>query len=49
MALLAKWKWRLGIEKGGVWKDVLESRYGTWRDMKSCEKSKAIYLLERFM
>jgi len=35
VALLAKWKWRLGVEKGGVWKDVLESRYDTWRDMKS--------------
>jgi len=33
--LIAKWKWRFGVEKKGVWKDLLESRYDTWRDMKS--------------
>jgi len=32
-ALVAKWKWRLGIGKMGVWKEVLESRYGGWREM----------------
>jgi len=26
--LLAKWKWRLEKEDGGLWRDVLESRYG---------------------
>ena len=33
-ALLAKWKWRIGMEDGGAWKDILESRYGSWRDMR---------------
>jgi len=32
-ALLAKWKWRLGSVEGGSSRDVLESRYGDWRDM----------------
>ena len=27
-ALLAKWLWRLGSTKYGLWKEVLESRYG---------------------
>jgi len=25
-ALIAKWKWRLGVEEGGLWKEVRESR-----------------------
>jgi len=29
LALLAKWKWRLGREEGGVWKEVLESTYSS--------------------
>jgi len=33
IALLAKWKWRLGSEKVGEWKNVFEFRYGDWRDM----------------
>jgi len=32
-ALIAKWKWRLGVEEGGLWKEVLESRYGSWRNL----------------
>lgn len=32
--LLAKWKWRLGMEEGGAWRDILDSIYGSWRDMK---------------
>jgi len=32
-ALIAKWKWRLGIGEKGVWKEVWESRYGGWREM----------------
>jgi len=27
-------KWRFGVGKEGVWKDILESRYGNWKDMK---------------
>jgi len=33
VALLAKWKWRLGLKEVGEWKDVIKSRYGDWRDM----------------
>jgi len=32
-ALLAKWKWRLGTEDNGLWKQVLESKYGSWRNL----------------
>jgi len=32
--LVAKWKWELQMEEVGVWRDTLESRYGTWRDMR---------------
>jgi len=28
-ALLAKWKWRLGTKDNGLWKHVLESKYGS--------------------
>jgi len=35
VALLAKWKWRLGVEKVGVWMDILESMYGKWKVMKN--------------
>jgi len=31
--LVAKWKWRLGVGKTGLWKEILESRYGGWREM----------------
>jgi len=30
LALLGKWIWRLKSEKGGVWKDILDSKYGGW-------------------
>jgi len=29
-ALLVKWIWRLGSLETGLWKDVLESKYGQW-------------------
>jgi len=29
MTLLSKWKSRLGFEKFGLWKEVLESKYGS--------------------
>ena len=29
-ALLAKWFWRMGSIEKGLWKDVLESKYGLW-------------------
>jgi len=33
IVLLAKWKWRLGLEHQGLWKEVLQSKYsfgGFW-------------------
>lgn len=39
VALIVKWKWRFGVERDGVWKDILESRYDTWRDMNSVGES----------
>ena len=33
LALLGKWIWRLGSNKGGLWKEVIDSKYGireTW-------------------
>jgi len=30
-ALLAKWLWRMGFSESGLWKDVLELKYGVWR------------------
>jgi len=33
-SLLGKWIWRLKLEKRGLWKDILDSKYGGWRDLK---------------
>ena len=32
--LLGKWIWWLGYEKNGLWREVLESKYGGWRDLR---------------
>ena len=34
VALLAKWKWRIWLEEAGAWKDILDSRYGSWRNIR---------------
>jgi len=34
LALLRKWIWRLNSDKGGLWREVIESRYGGWRGLK---------------
>ena len=34
MALLGKWIWRLGSNEGGLRKEVLDSKYGGWRNLK---------------
>ena len=31
VALLGKWIWCLETEKGGLWKEILDSKYGGWR------------------
>jgi len=28
LALLGTWIWRLGSDKGGLWKEILNSKYG---------------------
>ncbi len=33
-ALLGKWIWRLETEKDGLWKEILESKYGGWRNLQ---------------
>jgi len=33
--LLAKWLWRLRSKEKGVWRDIIESRYGSCREMRS--------------
>jgi len=40
-ALLAKWKWRLGVEDHGVWKQILDSKYGSWRVLNEANTSRA--------
>jgi len=34
VALLGKWIWRMGSSEDGLWKEVLESKYGGWRSLK---------------
>jgi len=33
IALLGKWKWRLGKEELGLWKDIVLSKYESWREL----------------
>jgi len=39
-ALLGKWIWRLETKKDGLWKEILESKYGGWRNLQE-QKSNA--------
>jgi len=34
-ALLGKWIWCLQYEEGGLWKEVFESKYNSWRKLRS--------------
>jgi len=43
VAFLTKWKWRTGVDDGGVWRDILESTYGSWRDMRVTMEDKKSY------
>ena len=40
IALLGKWIWRLDFSKGGMWKEVIESKYGGWRKLKGQVKKR---------
>jgi len=35
LALLSKWIWRWGLAKGGLWKEILDSKYGGWRNLRA--------------
>jgi len=39
-ALLGKWKWRLGLEEEGLWIDIVNSKYGSWRSLDSIDSKK---------
>jgi len=33
--LITKWKWRLGTKNASGWRELIDCRYGDWRDMKT--------------
>jgi len=35
IALLSKCIWRLKLDNGVLWKEIMESKYGGWRGLKS--------------
>jgi len=35
LALLGKWIWRLVTKKGGLWKELLHSKYEGWRELRN--------------
>lgn len=42
IALLAKWKWRPRMEYHGLWKEVLESKYESWRNLNDINISRNV-------
>ena len=34
LALLGKWVWRLGSDKGGLWKKIIDSKYRGWKSLR---------------
>ena len=43
-ALLGKWIWRLGSTEGGLWKEVLISKYDGWRSLGGKGKGRSCSL-----
>ena len=39
LALLGKWIWRLGTDSGGLWKEIIDSKYGGWRSLREDSRS----------
>jgi len=37
--LLEKWIWRMQSEEGGLWREVLDSKYGGWRELRRAVSS----------
>ena len=49
LALLSKWIWQLGSNKGGLWKEVLESKYGRMEKLeKGWVKQQRFPFVDRF-
>jgi len=44
VAMLGKWIWRLVSDKDGLWKEVIESKYGGWRSPKEFRSSHMEFL-----
>jgi len=40
MVLLGKWKWKLGKEDPSLWKEILNSKYGSRRALDEAKDSK---------
>lgn len=40
VALVEKWKWKLGIESKGLFKNIVESKYGSWRKLNYTKSTK---------
>ena len=40
LALMGKWIWRVKSDKRSLWKDILDSKYGGWRGLRSQENCK---------
>ena len=34
LAIFSRWIWRLGTNKGVLWKEILDSKYGGWRSLR---------------
>ena len=48
-ALLAKWKWRFGVSKNDLWRDIIELRFGNWRNMEASLGLRKEYVVEGFV
>ena len=44
LALLGKWVWRLGSDKGSLWKEIIVSKYGVWRSLREEGKNNKEYI-----
>jgi len=40
LALLEKWNWRMGMDKGGLWKEIMESKFASWRTINNITENK---------
>jgi len=40
IALLGKWKWRLGKKERGLWRDIITSKYGSLRALNESKDNR---------